>query len=184
MSLMESGFAIVARGESAPDALVAAMTTIAREVDREAVVHDAETIGDLVQRSYRQRTTLEQILTAFALASILVAIIGLYGVTGYTVAERTSEIGIRRALGASRLAIIRLILTETAVVVGLGMIVGVISAFSTRSLLASFLYGVEAADPASYAIVCAGIAVVAMLSALAPARAAASVLPSRALEVR
>lgn len=183
MSLMDSGFTIVARGES-PDALVAAMTTIAREVDREAVVYDAETIGDMAQQTYRQRTTLEQLLTAFALASILIAIIGLYGVTSYTVAERTSEIGIRRALGASRPAIIRLILTETAVVIGLGMVVGIISAFSTRSLLASFLYGVEAADPASYAIVCAGIAVVAMLSALVPARAAASVLPSRALEVR
>jgi ABC-type lipoprotein release transport system permease subunit len=53
-----------------------------------------------------------------------------------------------------------------------------------RSLLASFLYGIDAADPASYALVCAGIAVVALLSALAPARSAASVLPSRALEVQ
>lgn len=184
MALMESGFTIVARGESAPDALVAAMTTIGRGGDSEAVVYGAETIGDMVRRSYRQRTTLEQILTAFALASILIAIIGLYGVTSYAVAERTSEIGIRRALGASRPAIIRLILAETMVVVGLGMVVGLICAFSARSLLASFLYGIEAADPASYAIVCVGIAVVAMLSALAPARAAASVLPSRALEVR
>jgi putative ABC transport system permease protein len=184
MSLMDSGFAIVARGESDPEALIAAMTTIARDVDREAVVYDAQTIGDLAQQTYRQRTTLEQLLTAFALASILIAIIGLYGVTSYTVAERTNEIGIRRALGATRPAIIRLILAETAVVVGLGMVVGLLCAFAMRSLLASFLYGVEAADPASYAIVCAGIAVVALLSALAPARAAAGVLPSRALEVR
>jgi len=174
----------VARGESAPDALVAAMTTIGRGGDSEAVIHDAATIGDMVRRSYRQRTTLEQILTAFALASILVAIIGLYGVTGYTVAERTNEIGIRRALGASRPAIIRLILTETMIVVGLGMVVGIICAFSTRSLLASFLYGIEAADPVSYAIVCVGVAVVALLSALAPAWVAAKILPSRALEVR
>ncbi|HWU91075.1 MAG TPA: ADOP family duplicated permease [Kofleriaceae bacterium] len=184
MALMGSGFTLVARGESAPDALVAAMTTIGRGGDSEAVIHDAATIGDMVRRSYRQRTTLEQILTAFALASILVAIIGLYGVTGYTVAERTNEIGIRRALGASRPAIIRLILTETMIVVGLGMVVGIICAFSTRSLLASFLYGIEAADPVSYAIVCVGVAVVALLSALAPAWVAAKILPSRALEVR
>ncbi len=184
MSLMSSSFAIVARGESDPEALVAAITTIARDVDREAVVYDPETLGDAAQRSYRQRTTLELLLTAFALASILIAIIGLYGVTAYSVAERTNEIGIRRALGATRPAIMRLILTETAVVVGLGMIAGLVCAFSMRSLLASFLDGVEATDAASYAIVCAGIAVVALLSALAPARVAASVLPSRALEVR
>ena len=184
MALMGSGFTLVARGEAVPDALVAAMTTIAREVDREAVVYDVETIGGMVQRSYRQRTTLEQILAAFALAAILVAIIGLYGVTSYTVTERTSEIGVRRALGASRSDIIRLILTETAVVVGIGMAVGILCALSTRSLLVSFLYEVEAVDPASYVIVCVGIAVVAALSAFAPARAAASVLPSRALEVR
>jgi putative ABC transport system permease protein len=184
MSLMESGFSVVARGESAPDALVAAMTTIARDVDREAAVYDVETIGDMAQQSYRERITLEQILSAFALASILVAIIGLYGVTSYTVAERTNEIGIRRALGASRFVVMRMIVTETAVVVGLGVVAGLICAFKMRPLLASFLYGVEAAEPGTYALVSVGIAVVALLSALPPAFAAAKVMPSRALEVR
>jgi predicted permease len=180
---VDSGFAIVVRGDGSPEPLVAAMTAIVHDVDRDSAAYDVETIGDLVGRSYRQRTALEWILTALAFASILVAIIGLYGVTSYSVAERTSEIGVRRALGATRFAIIRLILTETAVVVGLGIVVGIICAFGMRSLLASFLYGVDAADPASYVLVCGGIAVVALLSALAPARAAGNVPPSRALKV-
>ena len=184
MTLMDSGFSIVVRGESGSDALVAAMTTLVRGVDREVAVYDVDTVGHMAELTYRQRTSLERLLIAFALASILVAMIGLYGVTSYTVAERTSEIGIRRALGASRLRIVRLILKETAVVVASGLAAGVVAALSMRSLLASFLYGVDAADPALYCVVCIGIAAIALLSALAPAWNAAQVLPSRALEVR
>ena len=184
MALMGAGFTIVARGDTAPDALVTALATVVRDIDREAAIYDVAPIGEVAQRSYHQHTMLEHLLAAFALASILVAIVGLYGVTSYAVAERTSEIGIRRALGASKRAIVRLILTETAAVVGLGLVAGIACTLAARSLLASFVYGVEAADPAVYAIVCAGIAGVALLAALVPARTAARVLPSRALEVR
>ena len=182
ISLMDSGFTVVARGTS-PDALVPAMATIAREVDGDSATYDVEKIGTLVARSYRQRSLLEQLLTAFALGAVLVAIIGLYGVTSYTVAERSAEIGVRRALGATRFAIIRLILTETAAVVGVGMAAGLAGSFAMRSLLASFLYGVDAVDPASYVLVCAGVAIIALLSALGPARAAGNVPPSHALSV-
>jgi predicted permease len=182
MTLMDSGFAIVARGSGDPSALVTALTTIARDVDRDAAVYEVEVLGAMVEASYRQRTTLEYLLGAFALASVILAAIGLYGVTSYAVAERSGEIGIRRALGASRGAIVAMILKETAIIVGIGMAVGVACALSAGSLLASFLYGVSAADPLVYVVVCLGLGVVAMLAALAPARAASSVMPSRALE--
>lgn len=182
MSLMASDFVLVAYGGS-PDALADALPAVVREADRDAVVYDARTIGDLAHETYHQRTTLEELLAAFALASILIAIVGLYGVTSYTVAERTAEIGIRRALGASRAAIMRLVLAETAVVVASGMVVGLGCALAMRSMLASVLDGIDAVDPASYATVCVGIAAVALLSALAPARSAAQVMPSRALAV-
>lgn len=184
MTLMESGFAIVARGGADPNALVAAMATITRALDRQATVYDVEQLSAKVQRSYRQRTVLKQVLTVFGLVSIIVTIIGLFGVTSYAVVQRTREIGIRRALGASRGAIMRLILTETAIVVSVGICVGLVCAYSMRTLLASLLYGVEATDPTSYAVVCLGLGIVALLSALAPARAAARVLPSSALKTQ
>lgn len=182
MALIDSGFAIVATGPSDPSALVTALATVARDVDRDAAVYEVTVLGDLVESSYRQRTTLEYLLTAFALASVILAAIGLFGVTSYAVAERSGEIGIRRALGASRGAIVAMILRETGVIVAIGMVFGLACALSARTLLASFLYGVGAADPLVYVVVCLGLGVVAMLAALAPARAAASVMPSRALE--
>ncbi len=115
---------------------------------------------------------------------MILAAIGLFGVTSYAVAERSGEIGIRRALGASRGDILAMILRETILVVALGMTGGIACALATRTLLASFLYGVVAGDAATYVSVCVGVVTMAMLAALAPARAAASVPPSRALEVR
>ncbi|HEY2515673.1 MAG TPA: ADOP family duplicated permease [Polyangiaceae bacterium] len=184
MSLMESGVAVVARSSGDGDALLGALATVARSVDRDAAVYDVDTLGNMVQRSYRQRSSLEALLGAFALASIILAAIGLFGVTSYAVAERSGEIGIRRALGATRGTIIGMILGETGVIVGFGALAGLACAWSMRTLLASFVYGVGTTDPVVYLAVALGIGVVAMLAALAPARAAASVTPSRALEVR
>jgi putative ABC transport system permease protein len=175
---------LFARGQLDEDGLAQTIRRVVRETDADATVFDPATLGSMVERSYHGRRALEQLLSFFAVASVVLAMIGLFGVTSYTVAERSSEIGIRRALGASRGDIVAMILRETGMVVVLGMVGGIACALATRTLLASFLYGVLGADVATYVAVSVGIVAMAMLASLAPARAAASVTPSRALEVR
>lgn len=177
-----TGFAVVVRGDGDASALLEALPKLTREVDRDAPVHDAEVLRETVARSYRERTSLEKLLIAFAIASIVLAGIGLFGVTSYTVAERGNEIGIRRALGASRGDIMAMVLREAAVIVGSGVVAGLACAWATRSLVSSFLYGITAADPLTYVAVGVAVALAAVAATIAPARAAASVPPARALE--
>ncbi len=178
------GFTLVVHGPLDSSVLASAIRSVVREVSPNAPVFDIEVFADMLERSYRGRTALEQLLGLFALASVVLAGIGLFGVTSYAVAERSAEIGIRRALGASQGDIIEMILRETCVIVALGIGGGIACALATRTLLTSFLYGVVASDLATYVSVSVGIVAMALLAALAPARAAASVTPSRALEVR
>src|SRR5205085_1364567 len=102
-------------------------------------------------------------------------------VTSYAVAERSSEIGIRRALGASRRRISGLVLRETGTVVALGVLGGLLLSWAGRGVLEAFLFQVGAADALTIVSACAGIFVVALLAALAPAVAATRISPSRAL---
>lgn len=177
-----TGFAVVVRGDGDPAMLLEALPRLTREVDRDAPVYDAEVLGRMVARSYRERTSLEKLLTAFAIASIVLAGIGLFGVTSYAVAERSNEIGIRRALGASRGDIMAMVLREAAVIVGIGVVAGLACAWAARSLVSSFLYGITAADPVVYVAVGIAVAASALAATIAPARTAASVPPARALE--
>jgi ABC-type antimicrobial peptide transport system permease subunit len=121
---------------------------------------------------------------AFAVAALGLAAIGLFGVTGYAVAERSSEIGIRRALGASRRQIFAMIVRETAVVLLIGGGAGLALSWLGRGVLEALLYDVSAGDPLTVACVCLGTALVGLLAALAPALAAARISPSRALADR
>ncbi len=178
------GFAVAVRAPGQLEAVTAALPAAIREVAPDAAVFIVEELAERVQQSFWERTALLRVLSAFALAAVVLGAIGLFGVTGYAVAERAPEIGIRRALGASQGQILRLILRETAVVVCLGMVLGVLASWLGRQVLETFLFGVSAADPVTYLIVIGGILLVALLAALLPARAAAAISPVRALSGR
>jgi ABC-type antimicrobial peptide transport system permease subunit len=112
---------------------------------------------------------------------VVLSAIGLFGITSFAVAQRTGEVGIRRALGATRRAVVGLVLRETARVVCVGVALGGVLSWFARQLLGTFLFGVSPLDALTYGAVCLGIALVALLSALAPALGASRVSPSRAL---
>ncbi len=135
------------------------------------------TIGSLASRP-RFETAL---LGFFAFIGLAMAIIGLYGVIAFLATQRTQEIGIRMALGASRLDILRLILREGVRLVAFGGAVGLAAAFALSRLLKSLLYGVGPHDPLSFVAVTLLLLLVALLATLLPARRAASVDPSQAL---
>jgi ABC-type antimicrobial peptide transport system permease subunit len=123
------------------------------------------------------------LLAAFAVAALALAIVGTYGVVSYTVAQRTRELGIRLALGATRGGVTALVVGHVARVAAGGIAVGLVLAAALSRYAASLLYGVRATDPATYAVVAALLGTVAALAAALPARRAARVDPATALRV-
>ena len=137
----------------------------------------SQSVGRLADRP-RFETAL---LTFFALCGLSLALIGLYGVIAFLAAQRTQEIGVRMALGATRVQILRLIAAEGVRLISIGAVVGLAAALALAQLLKSLLFNVDAHDPASFAAVTLLLAVVALAATLIPARAAMKVEPVQAL---
>jgi ABC-type antimicrobial peptide transport system permease subunit len=121
------------------------------------------------------------LLDGFAALALVLAGLGLYGVLAYTVTQRTREIGVRMALGARPGQALALVASESAVVVGIGLLIGFAGALVTARLFAGLLFGVGPADPVSLAAALVVLAAVALAATLLPARRAASVDPVVAL---
>ena len=121
------------------------------------------------------------VLGAFGVIALLLAAIGIYGVTSYSVSQRTREIGIRMALGAQLSDVLRLILRSGVKLTVLGVVIGLAGAFLLTRALTSLLSGVTATDPATFLLVSVLLASVALLASYLPARAATKVDPLIAL---
>ena len=117
----------------------------------------------------------------FGIVALLLAAVGLYGVTAYSVAQRTNEIGIRMALGADRGRVVDLVLRAAFRRVGVGLILGLPLAIGAGRLLAAQLYGVSFWDPVALGVAAGSLATCALVAALIPAARAASISPIRAL---
>jgi len=137
----------------------------------------SETVSKLADRP-RFETAL---LGFFAFCGVLMAVIGLYGVIAFVAAQRTQEIGVRMALGATRLDILRLIAGEGLRLIVLGGALGLGAALGTARLLKSLLYNVKPHDPLLYAVAMLLLALVALAATLIPARAATKIEPMQAL---
>jgi ABC-type antimicrobial peptide transport system permease subunit len=176
------GVAIKAAGD--PESMLAALPRAIAEVNAGAAVYDVDHARSWIAHTFRDLEAMQRLVVAFAGAAIGLAAIGLFGVTSYAVAERSSEIGIRRALGASRRQIFGMILRETGVVLLIGGGAGLGLSWLGRGLLDALLYDVSAGDPLTLVSASLGAALVGLLAALAPAMAAARISPSRALADR
>jgi len=138
-------------------------------------------MNDAITKSVAQPRFYSQLFGAFATIALIMASVGLYGVISYTTAQRTQEIGIRVALGAQRLQILKLILGQGIGLVAVGIVIGIIGSIGTTRFLESLLYGVTARDMISYLSVSALLAVVALVACYIPARRAMKVDPMTAL---
>jgi ABC-type antimicrobial peptide transport system permease subunit len=118
---------------------------------------------------------------SLGLVALLLAAIGIYGVTSYAVSSRTREIGIRMALGADRARVVRIVVRQAFVVAALGLAAGVLLAAAGAQLLESLLFGVPGLDPVTFAGACALFVLVTALACIIPARRAAGVDPMTAL---
>jgi ABC-type antimicrobial peptide transport system permease subunit len=138
-------------------------------------------MAELVSSSIARPRLYASLLGIFAAVALLLAIVGIYGVTAYAVAQRTREIGIRMALGAQHAAMLRLVLRESIALTGVGIALGLIAAkFATRALQ-RMLFGVASFDLVTFAGVSVLFCAVATLAAYIPARRASTVDPLVAL---
>jgi putative ABC transport system permease protein len=178
------GFDVTVQAAGDAQPLLSSLELAIRDTIPDVAVKDVKYARERVEDSLHERTALEGVLTALGLSALVLAAIGLFGVTAYAVSERSAEIGIRRAVGASRGDVLRMILLETGLVLAFGVALGLLVSWAARGFLQAFLFHVSALDPLTYLAVSLGTLVLGLLAALAPARAAAAVSPSRALAGR
>ncbi len=164
-----------------PVSIAGAARRAVGEIDRAIPVAELRTEEDQIQSSLGTERLFAGLVTSFGLLAALLAAIGLYGVLAYMVARRTAEIGIRIALGATRGNVERLVLRESLLTVGLGMLVGAPAAFGLAKLVRSMLFGITPSDTVSFAAALALMTVVTAIAGWVPARRAARVDPMVAL---
>jgi ABC-type antimicrobial peptide transport system permease subunit len=140
-----------------------------------------ETLDQAVSKLADRPRFETALLGFFAFCGLLMAVIGLYGVISFVAAQRTQEIGVRMALGATRMNILRLIAVEGVRLIAVGGVLGIGAALATAQMLKSLLFNVGPRDPFTYAAVALLLAVVALAATLIPARAAMKVEPLVAL---
>ena len=172
---------LVARTSGDPLAVAEGVRLAVRSVDPDQPVMRLATMNQVVARSTAQRSLAFILFAAFAGVALLLAAAGIYGVLAGHVAERTREIGVRSALGATPWDIVRLVLVQGARLALLGVVLGLAGALAFGRLLSAMLYGVEPGDPWTLGAVSLGLAMVAVVACLVPARRALSVDPMTAL---
>ena len=138
-------------------------------------------MGDLVSQATAQRRFQTALLSAFAAMAMLLGMVGIYGLLAYSVKQRTSEIGLRIALGASRRKVLGLFLRQGLKLIIVGLLFGLAGAWVLTRVLNSSLYGVSALDPITFAAVPALLVFATIAACLVPARRAASVDPMSTL---
>ena len=169
------------RTEGDPRALVGAVRAAVTAADPELPLFFVQTMEELIGARLTSRRTPMMLALGFAGAALLLSALGIYGVLAYRVAQRRREFGVRLALGSSAAGLFRLVLSEGALLVGVGLTLGIAGTLAARSALAAQLYGIEAGDPAVAAAVVAVLTVVALAACALPARRATRVDPVRVL---
>ena len=173
--------AIYVRTDVAPFSLTQSVREQVRAVDRDLPVFGERTMTQVAAESVSRRKFAMQVVGLFGILALLLAGVGIYGVIAYSVSQRTREIGIRVALGASRGAILRWVLKQGMILTIAGVVVGIGGAIILTRLLRSLLFGVGPTDILTYGVLAIVLTVVALIACYVPARRATKVDPLIAL---
>ena len=168
---------LVVRTDADPSILARSVPPALHQVAPEIAVSDMIPMTQIASESARRRRWTMALLAAFATVAFLLALVGIAGVTSWSVARRTKEIGIRMALGAQQTELLMLFLRYGLKLTLVGLMCGIVGSFFLRQILASLVYGVSTADPSIYAAVGTAVFLIAGLACLIPARQAARVDP-------
>jgi predicted permease len=166
-----------------PGAVEAQLTRIFAELDPNLTINSVRTMQQQIDLSFDQERAVASLAGLFGIVALVLAAIGLYGVTAYTVAQRTNEIGIRMALGADRPKVLGLILSGAFKRVLIGLFLGLPLAVGAGRLISAQLYGVSAWDPFALAVAAGALAICSFFAAIIPANRAASISPINALRI-
>jgi predicted permease len=153
------------------------------EIDPTITIISVKTMQDQVASNFDQQRMVSTLAGTFGLIALLLAAIGLYGLTAYSVVRRTAEIGVRMALGANRLNIVQMVMRGAFLQVAVGLLIGIPLAISAGHLMASKLFEVRSYDPVSLGVAIGALALCAAIASILPARRAASTEPMKALRI-
>jgi putative ABC transport system permease protein len=172
---------LVARTSTDPAGMTSAIRNTVLEVDPDQPIYGIRTMEEVVSNSVAPQRLSTILLAIFAGVAMLLAAVGIYGVMSYSINQRTHEIGIRMALGARRSDVIRLVVGQGMLLAIMGVVVGLIGGFFITRVMSTLLFGVEARDPMTFAVIPALLVSVALVACYLPARRATRVDPMVAL---
>jgi putative ABC transport system permease protein len=177
----DSYMQLVVRTAGDPQALTGAVRDEMRAIDKDVPVYDIASMQQRVSSSVAQRRFTLFLLIVFSALALLLAAIGIYGVISFSVTQRTQEIGIRMALGANRMDVVRLVAGQGLPLIVAGVAIGLAGSFAAARLMESLLFGVSATDTVTFALVSVLLIAVGVVACLLPARRATKVDPMMAL---
>ncbi|HEU4796833.1 MAG TPA: FtsX-like permease family protein, partial [Pyrinomonadaceae bacterium] len=172
---------LVVRSNTETSALAASVRQALRSVDKDIATYNLKTMNDLISTSAAPRRVPMLLLSAFAGVAMLLAMLGIYGITSYYVTQRTHEIGIRMALGAQIADVLRLVLRRAMLLAVIGVVLGLAGAAAVTRFLTTMLFGVKPIDALTFGAVALGLVLVALIASLIPAKRATKVDPLVAL---
>lgn len=172
---------LVVRARLSIEFLVPSVRTALRSIDAELPTSDFQPLEQLVDRAVSPRRFVTLLLVGFSLLAMMLASLGIYGVISYSVNQRTSEIGIRIALGAQTSAVLKLVIGQGVKLTLIGLLIGLGASFALTRVLSTLLFGVKATDPATFAGIALLLGGVALVACYIPARRATKVDPMVAL---
>jgi ABC-type antimicrobial peptide transport system permease subunit len=164
-----------------PLTLVSTVREIVHQADARVPVTDIRTQVEDINQTINQEIVFARLCTAFAVLALVIACVGLYGTVSYNVARRTSEIGIRMALGAQRGAVVWMVLSEVCVLAAVGLALSVPAAFATSQFLKSFLFRMKPNDPLAMVFAIGTLIISALVAGCLPAWKASRIDPMIAL---
>jgi putative ABC transport system permease protein len=174
-------FTLVLRTATDAVSIAPAIRGLIRDLDPNLPVTAVQPLTSRVDEALAPQRFVTMLMALFAMAGVALATVGMYGVLSYLAAQRTHEIGVRMALGATGGDVVRLVTRQALVLTGIGMSAGIVLALLTGRLMSGLLFGMNAYDPLTYVLVLALLSIVAMCAVLAPARRAMRVSPLVAL---
>ena len=172
---------VVVRSDRSPEALLPAIRQRIHEMDAGLALANVNTMDQWLSNSAAQPRLNTVLLTAFAAVALLIASIGIYGVLAYSVNQRTREIGLRIALGATPRSVLQLIVGQGMKFVLIGVVIGLAGGLALGRAVSSLMFGVPVHDPATFSLVAVVLTAVALAACIIPARRAARVDPMVAL---
>ena len=172
---------IVLRTAGEPTSMANTLRQQVWSLDRQQPLHNVRTVEQVLAQSIARPRFNTLLITILAGVALLLAAVGIYGVISYSVTQRTHEIGVRMALGASAGNVLRLVIGQGMLLAGIGLAVGVVGAFAVTRIMGTLLYGVSANDPLTYIALVGLLGLIALIASYIPARRAMRVDPVVAL---